>query len=205
MSQSKFLNIVSLEELREKFGDPIIESPDSSIQIPEHPSSTIECNPEISPNGNDINQQKLTGRSLRSFAFAKLSRKELSKKELTLKLLEVCQDKEEALGLVEELSNKDYQSDQRLAEMVVRSQVRKGKGPNRIKMVLNEKHVNKELIKEDLDNINWYEEAYQLKVKKYGYEVTKDPKVRAKQIRFLMYRGFEMDAIMKAISRKSEV
>ncbi|MEG2461298.1 MAG: RecX family transcriptional regulator, partial [Acinetobacter sp.] len=43
-----------------------------------------------------------------------------------------------------------------------------------------------------------------LKIKKYGTEVATDPKLKAKQIRFLMYRGFEMDAIMKAISRKVE-
>ncbi|MGA9699740.1 MAG: RecX family transcriptional regulator, partial [Acinetobacter sp.] len=48
------------------------------------------------------------------------------------------------------------------------------------------------------------EQAYQLKVKKYGAKVEKEPKLKAKQIRFLMYRGFEMDTIMKAISRKSE-
>ena len=41
-------------------------------------------------------------------------------------------------------------------------------------------------------------------LKKYGIEVTKDPKLKAKQIRFLMYRGFEMDAIIKAINRKAE-
>ncbi|WP_414631723.1 hypothetical protein [Acinetobacter sp. UBA3461] len=28
--------------------------------------------------------------------------------------------------------------------------------------------------------------------------------MKAKQIRFLMYRGFEIDAIMKAINRKAE-
>ncbi|MEK5782059.1 RecX family transcriptional regulator, partial [Acinetobacter baumannii] len=48
------------------------------------------------------------------------------------------------------------------------------------------------------------QQAYELKLRKYGPEVTKDPKLKAKQIRFLMYRGFEMDAIMKAINRKAE-
>jgi regulatory protein len=86
--------------------------------------------------------------------------------------------------------------------MTVRSQVRKGKGPNRIKLALRAKHLDKSLVQEDIAEIDWYEQAYQLKVKKYGFEVSKDPKIKAKQIRFLQYRGFEMDAIMKAISRK---
>ncbi|EPP0627757.1 regulatory protein RecX, partial [Acinetobacter baumannii] len=30
----------------------------------------------------------------------------------------------------------------------------------------------------------------------------KDPKLKAKQIRFLQYRGFDLDVILKAIQRK---
>jgi regulatory protein len=114
----------------------------------------------------------------------------------------LAQSREEVLTLVDELSENNYQSDQRVAEMTVRSQVRKGKGPNRIKLALRAKHLDKSLVQEDIAEIDWYEQAYQLKVKKYGFEVSKDPKIKAKQIRFLQYRGFEMDAIMKAISRK---
>ena len=41
-------------------------------------------------------------------------------------------------------------------------------------------------------------------IKKFGTEVANEPKVKAKQIRFLQYRGFDMDAIMKAIRRKEQ-
>ena len=118
------------------------------------------------------------------------------------KLATWAQSRDEVLTLVEELAEKEYQSDQRVAEMTVRSQVRKGKGPNRIKLALRAKHLDKELVQEDLAEIDWLEQAYELKVKKYGTEVTKDPKLKAKQIRFLQYRGFDMDAIFKVISRK---
>ncbi|MEG2694467.1 MAG: RecX family transcriptional regulator, partial [Acinetobacter sp.] len=43
---------------------------------------------------------------------------------------------------------------------------------------------------------------YFLFKKKFGLAVEKEAKLKAKQIRFLMYRGFEMDAIIKAITRK---
>ena len=86
--------------------------------------------------------------------------------------------------------------------MMLSSQKRKGKGPNQIKIKLKNKKVDSALIAEELKETDWAEQAYQLKVKKYGLDVTKDQKLKAKQMRFLMYRGFEMDAIIKAISRK---
>ena len=35
-------------------------------------------------------------------------------------------------------------------------------------------------------------------------EVETDPKLKARQIRFLQYRGFDMEIIMKAIARTSD-
>ncbi len=55
-----------------------------------------------------------------------------------------------------------------------------------------------------MQKIDWVEQAYQLKVKKFGEEVEKDPKLKAKQMRFLQYRGFDLDVIMKAIQRRSD-
>ena len=153
---------------------------------------------------DEENQPKptgLTGSRLRSYAFAVLTRKEYSKAELIEKLATWAMHREEVITLVEELSAQNYQSDQRVAEITLSSQKRKGKGPNRIKMALKTKKIDTGLILEELKETDWVEQAYQLKVRKYGTEVATDPKLKAKQIRFLMYRGFEMDAIMKAISR----
>ena len=139
---------------------------------------------------------------MRSYAFAILTRKEYSKAELIEKLALYAESRDEVITLVDELSRENYQSDQRVAEIMLSSQKRKGKGPNRIKMALKTKKIDSSLIAEELKETDWAEQAYQLKVKKYGKSVERDPKIKAKQIRFLMYRGFEMDAIMKAISRK---
>ena len=88
--------------------------------------------------------------------------------------------------------------------MVLSSQIRKGKGPNRIKQALKHKQLDSNLILEDIQDVDWFEQAYQLKVKKFGIQIEKDPKQKAKQIRFLQYRGFDMNVIMKAISRTTE-
>ncbi|QER39395.1 regulatory protein RecX [Acinetobacter suaedae] len=146
----------------------------------------------------------LTGQRLRSYAFALLTRRDYSQAELTEKLNQYAIDPNEVAILVTELAEKNYQSDQRVAALTLSSQIRKGKGLQRIKQALKAKQLDAELIAEELEEVDWLDQAYQLKVKKFGEDVTKDPKLKAKQIRFLQYRGFDMDVILKTIARTSE-
>lgn len=204
MSNPNFPKMLDYEKLKQQFGE---QQPDQTHHQTETQYQDID-DAELQKAFTDDETeatpkpQGLTGTRLRSYAFAVLTRREYSKAELIEKLITYAQDRDEVISLVEELAQNNYQSDQRVAEMTVRSQMRKGKGPNRIKLALRSKQLDKALVQEDLAEIDWYEQAYQLKVKKYGTEVAKDPKIKAKQIRFLQYRGFEMDAIMKAISKK---
>lgn len=226
MNDSKFPKLIDYEALKSQFSedDPNhhnaykaeLESPlifkhtpsqkkyskNTFQQNTVNDSNDHEMDHHIDPESTEKKRPGLTGTRLRSYAFAVLTRKEYSKKDLIEKLALYADHREEVLTLVEELSREKYQSDQRVAEMVVRSQIRKGKGPNRIKLALRAKSIDNALAKHDMNEVDWYEEAYQLKIKKYGTDVAKDPKIKAKQIRFLQYRGFEMDAIMKAITRK---
>lgn len=146
----------------------------------------------------------LTGQRLRSYAFALLTRRDYSQAELIAKLNQYAINPNEVAKLVEELAANNYQSDQRVAEQTLASQIRKGKGLQRIKQALKAKQLDEELITEELKDVDWLEQAYQLKVKKFGTEVSKDHKIKAKQIRFLQYRGFDMSVIMKAIARTSD-
>ncbi|WP_436869826.1 regulatory protein RecX [Acinetobacter courvalinii] len=146
----------------------------------------------------------LTGTRLRSYAFALLTRRDYSQAELITKLNLYAINPEEVEKLVEELAQNNYQSDQRVAELTLASQLRKGKGLQRIKQALKAKQLDAELITEELQEVDWLDQAYQLKLKKFGEEVATDPKIKARQIRFLQYRGFDMGVIMKAIARTSE-
>lgn len=146
----------------------------------------------------------MTGQRLRSYAFALLTRRDYSQAELSTKLNLYAADSAEVARLVEELAQQNYQSDHRVAAMTLSSQIRKGKGLQRIKQALKAKQLDTELIIEELQEVDWLAQAYQLKVKKFGAEVSKDPKLKAKQVRFLQYRGFEMDVILKAIARTSQ-
>ena len=194
MSNSKFPTMLDYDALKQQFDDS------TESDSPTTPSESLEA-----LNFDDeqhLKAQGLTGSRLRSYAFAVLTRREYSKAELIEKLTLYAMDRDEVLKLVDELATQNYQSDQRVAEMMLSSQKRKGKGPNRIKLALKSKKIDSSLIQEELKETDWNEQAYQLKVKKFGLTVEKEAKLKAKQIRFLMYRGFEMDAIIKAITRK---
>ena len=194
MGSSNFPTMLDYDALKQQFDDS------TESDSPTTPSESLEA-----LNFDDEQQLKaqgLTGSRLRSYAFAVLTRREYSKAELIEKLALYAIDRDEVLKLVDELATQNYQSDQRVAEMMLSSQKRKGKGPNRIKLALKSKKIDSSLIQEELKETDWNEQAYQLKVKKFGLAVEKEAKLKAKQIRFLMYRGFEMDAIIKAITRK---
>ncbi|OTG92897.1 regulatory protein RecX [Acinetobacter sp. ANC 3832] len=208
MDNSKFPKMLNYEALKQQFGDekPIVTSQIIQDENLIHEKTLLESDSLFNDQASEQKTQRpgLTGSRLRSYAFAVLTRKEYSKADLIKKLALYAEHQDEVIQLVDELARENYQSDQRVAEMIVRSQMRKGKGPNRIKLALNAKKIDKALVQDDMKEVDWYEEAYQLKVKKYGTEVSKDPRIKAKQIRFLQYRGFEMDAIMKAIMKQQE-
>ena len=198
MPNSKFPKLLDYDALKQQFGeDESSHTQYGHTLVTQETAAALDFDEENQPKPTG-----LTGSRLRSYAFAVLTRKEYSKAELIEKLATWAMHREEVIKLVEELSAQNYQSDQRVAEITLSSQKRKGKGPNRITLALKTKKIDTGLILEELKETDWVEQAYQLKVRKYGTEVATDPKLKAKQIRFLMYRGFEMDAIMKAISRK---
>ncbi|MDN5512905.1 regulatory protein RecX [Acinetobacter sp.] len=196
MSNPKFPKMLDYEALKQQFDESPAES-----SVCSHPSNPDALHFETDPQPK---AQGLTGTRLRSYAFAVLTRKEYSKADLVEKLALYAMNRDEVIKLVDELATENYQSDQRVAEMLLSSQKRKGKGPNRIKLALKNKKIDTELIQEELKETDWNEQAYQLKVKKFGKTVERDPKLKAKQIRFLQYRGFDLDAIFKAISRRED-
>ena len=84
----------------------------------------------------------LTGQRLRSYAFALLTRRDYSQAELIAKLNQYAINPDEVAKLVEELAVNNYQSDQRVAEQTLASQIRKGKGLQRIKQALKAKQLD---------------------------------------------------------------
>lgn len=122
-----------------------------------------------------------------------LSRREHSRLELRQKL----QQKEfsssvDLEALLDGLEEANYQSDSRYAESFVRSRILKGQGELKIRQLLMQRGVSRSLVDIALDEaeVNWWDLAERQREKRFGTEYPTDLKARAKQIRFLLMRGF---------------
>ncbi len=126
-----------------------------------------------------------------------LSRREHAVAELRRKLIEKGFDElsvDEALaGLVAD----GLLSDARYAESYVRSRMNRGFGPVRIREELRQRGVANELIGDCIafQDQHWIEAARGARQKRFGSELPTEMKARAKQLKFLQYRGFTSDQI----------
>lgn len=162
---------------------------------------------------------------LRWLAFYYLSRREHSAGELRQKLLDKEQNPDKIEELLQEFAEKGYQSDHRTALMLIREGIRKGRGRLRIKnefykrkvevptnidelidmaMEDNEEFVDVMSDHDLVEGVDWLRLAVEARVKKYGSEIPTEPKIKARQLRFLQYRGFKPNICFQAITHNLE-
>jgi len=138
-----------------------------------------------------------------------LSRREHSAQELRNKLN--SRDWPDDIGakeideLIIKLQEKDIQSDQRFAESYTHMRYNKGYGPVRIDNELRERGVS-EIIRHDClhaprdgNRYDWWALMQQVRVKKFGEDIPQEYKERARQMRFLQYRGFTSENIRELL------
>lgn len=156
-------------------------------------------------------------RYLRWLAFYYLSRREYSRYELYHKLIAKGCDDKATTALLQEFADKGYQSDERFAYMVVRENLRKGRGKRHIQATLAKAQARlsvnlDELIDEAIaqsagdgvvleqaQGVDWLQLAIDARCKKYGDRLPTDAKDKARQLRFLQYRGFELGVCFDAL------
>ncbi len=125
-----------------------------------------------------------------------LARREHSQKELFIKLLQKGFPKHDIEPALEDLQSRGWLSDIRFAESWIRHRANRGYGWLRIKAELNEKGVGSQEIEEAKasEPINWHNLALSEWRKKFKNKPS-DWNEKAKQLRFLQYRGFSADDI----------
>jgi len=131
-----------------------------------------------------------------------LSYREHACKELIYKLQTKGFAKTDILPVIDYLQQKNYQSDQRYAESIIRNRVNKGYGVLYIKQALSQQGITSSIIEQELKNqqIDWYLQAELAYNKRFAGAVIKDNKDRAKRIRFMQNRGFSNEHIFTLIS-----
>ena len=131
-----------------------------------------------------------------------LARREYGQTELIRKLSDKGYDHSVAEQAVTELTEDGLQSDQQFAESFVQSRINQGKGPVRIRLDLGQRGIGDAVIELAIEgsSANWYELARDVRLRKFGAGKPPDFQTKAKQMRFLQYRGFEQDHVQAAFN-----
>ena len=145
-------------------------------------------------------------KTVEAAAVALLARREHSVAELKRKLL----SKRHPVAIVEtvvaRLAAKNLASDTRFTSNFVHHHARRGQGPARIRAELRQQGITDDSISQVLaeSGINWAELAVTVRHRKFGAFLPGSLAERAKQARFLQYRGFNSDQIRAALNADGE-
>ncbi len=145
-------------------------------------------------------QPSLKGRALRL-----LSMREHSRQELERKLKPFEETPGELAEALDFLQAKDFINEQRVVESVVNSRSAK-LGASRVRQELQAKGLPAEAIAEAVQTMRSteLERAREVWRKKFG-EPPVDPAARAKQVRFLISRGFAAEVVKRVVAGADEL
>jgi regulatory protein len=131
-----------------------------------------------------------------------LARREHGWTELKTKMVKAGFDDDVAAAALERLRDQGLQDDRRFVEAFVQSRVNQGKGPARIRADLGQRGLAAGLVDQVLEDsdADWFAMAQQVRARKFGDDLPADFKEKARQMRFLQYRGFEQAHIQSAVS-----
>lgn len=140
-------------------------------------------------------------KSINAVLFKLLAKRDYTKKELfnKLKILEYSAvEIEEALN---QASEQGFINDHRFIENYIRRRIIRGYGPLRIQIELEEKGIDTNDILECIsDQMFWETLAEKVRKKRFGETIPEDFTEKAKQMRFLQYRGFTKEQIREAFA-----
>lgn len=131
-----------------------------------------------------------------------LARREHSTDELQRKLVAKGHEEASVARVVEKLGSKRLVSDDRYVASFVHHHARRGQGPVRIRSDLRRQGIADSRIQQEFSSagLDWAQIAAQVRLRKFGATPPRSLSERAKQSRFLQYRGFEADQIRAAFS-----
>ena len=141
------------------------------------------------------------GHAVRTAALALLAGRDFTRHELSERLLRKGYARELVELVIAELVAENLLREERYAEQFVGQNSRRGRGPARIRMDLRQRGVDPETIDTALkqNEVDWAATARATRIRKFGPEVPADRRERAKQARFLQYRGFSSEQIRAAL------
>ncbi|EJL94147.1 recombination regulator RecX [Pseudomonas sp. GM102] len=140
--------------------------------------------------------------AVRRTAMDLLARREHGRVELTRKLRQRGALPEMIDTALDRLTEEGLLSESRYLESFVSYRARSGYGPLRIREELSQRGLQRTDIELALreSGINWQEQLEDTWRRKFSGHLPIDPRERAKQGRFLSYRGYSMEMISRLFS-----
>jgi regulatory protein len=134
-------------------------------------------------------------------ALGLLARREHSRLELTRKLVARKFPDDVVARALDALERSGALEAARFTESFVRSRIAKGQGPARIRAELAQRGVAEAAVAGALGEaeVDWLETIRAVRRKRFGAEIPRDYRERARQARFLEYRGFDRAQIRAAL------
>jgi regulatory protein len=143
-----------------------------------------------------------------AYAIALLARRDYSSGELRRKLADRGYVEIAIEPVVEDLIASNKVNDERFGQNVVAYRARRGRGPARIRSELQKSGLTRAAIDEAVkgdEAPDFLALAKAARNRKFGPEIPRDRKERARQARFLQYRGFSNDHIRAVLERNPEL
>lgn len=148
-----------------------------------------------------MNTSSLT--ALRLAALRLLTRRDYTAQELKQKLAAKCCTHEDIDAVLGELIENKWLDEKRTATHYIDAKRAQGYGPVRISIKLAARGISSALIAELLETPDpvWQEAAHHVWQKRFKGARPCNAKEAAKQLRFLLYRGFTRQQIEKVLSK----
>jgi regulatory protein len=129
-----------------------------------------------------------------------LSRRDFCAPELTARLAAYGFAADAVAECLEDLRDRHYVDDERYARQFVASRARRGHGPIRIRHELTDLGLSADAAEVALaEHGGWAKQAQQVRERRFGSTPPSDWAEKARQARFLQYRGFSNDDIHTAL------
>jgi regulatory protein len=140
-------------------------------------------------------------RTVRSAGYALLAGRDFSRHELTERLLRKGYGAAVVDEAIANIVQEGFLREERFAEQFVTQRAGRGQGPLRVRLGLREKGVEADTIAQAMEGTetDWVKAAREARRRKFGPAPPADLRERAKQARFLQYRGFSSDQIRAAL------
>ncbi len=143
-----------------------------------------------------------SGDAARGKAMRLLARRDYPSKLLRSRLGEAGYEAEAVDAAVTDLEDLRYVNDERYVDSAVAGRAARGQGPIRIALELVRQGCPKELVEATVrrEDPEWAERAVALRRRRFGAGAPADGKERARQVRFLMQRGFTGGQVRAALA-----